>query len=126
MIYDLHESVLRLARCCEGVFLHQGKNSAIIHFSCVVCFSDLLVLLSMSVLSSFLRINQIVDITTSKFPTIYLIDLLCFCFFVFFPNDGLSCIDIFFEPEIESSREQLPINIQCLESTPDVLSEVIW
>ncbi len=30
----LLESVLDLANCCEGCFLHQGKNSSVIHHSC--------------------------------------------------------------------------------------------
>ena len=30
----LLESVLDLANCCEGVFLHQGNNSSVIHHSC--------------------------------------------------------------------------------------------
>ncbi len=40
LIVDWHtytyllESVLDLANCCEGCFLHQGKNSSVIHHSC--------------------------------------------------------------------------------------------
>ncbi len=37
--FDTHtptswKSVLDLANCCEGCFLHQGKNSSVIHHSC--------------------------------------------------------------------------------------------
>ncbi len=82
--FDTHttyllESVLDLANCCEGCFLHQGR---ILRSSTTVVFRGLpglLVLLSSPVRSFFLRMFQTVVLAT---PNVFAISLMgLFCFF---------------------------------------------
>ncbi len=117
----LLESVLDLANCCEGCFLHQGKNSSVIHHSCFPWSSGSfgLVLLSSPVRSFFLRMFQTVVLATPNVFAISLMGLFCFfslmmaCF-----TDSDSSLDLILT--VDSNRFQM--QIAHLKWTLDLLS----
>lgn len=102
----LLESVLDLARCFEGVFVIQGKNCAIIHFSCLPQSSRPLELMSYPAHSLFLRMCQIADVATPK----------GFC------SDSLSFSVYLFENPLQGCTES---KLQKLCHCPNIYGPVI-
>ncbi len=111
--------VLYLANCCEGCFLHQGKNSSVIHHSCFPWSSGSLVLLSSPVHSFFLRMFRTVVLATPNVFSISLMGLFCFfslmmaCF-----TDCDSSLDLILT--VDSNRFRM--QIAHLKWTLDLLS----
>ncbi len=80
----LLESVLDLANCCEGCFLHQGKNSSVIHHSCFPWSSGSFGVAELTGAFLLLRMFQTVVLATPNVFAISLMGLFCYQ-----PNDGL-------------------------------------
>lgn len=91
----LHKSVLDLAKCFEGVFVNQGKNSVIIHILCLLLCSMLF---------------PVSELTRAFL--FYCLILLCY-WLIFQPNNGLLQLYL---PHTKHSK--IPKKGQHLKSAP--------
>ncbi len=116
----LLESVLDLANCCEGCFLHQGKNSSVIHHSCFPWSSGSFGVAELT--GAFLLFKNVSRTVVLATPNVFAISLMgLFCFFSLMMacfTDSDSFLDLILT--VDSNRFQM--QIAHLKWTLDLLS----
>ncbi len=104
----LLESVLDLANCCEGCFLHQGKNSSVIHHSCFPWSSGSFGVAELT--GAFLLFKNVPTVVLAT-PNVFAISLMgLFCFFSLMMacfTDSDSSLDLILT--VDSNRFQMQI-----------------